>query len=124
MRWAGPRGLFALPETKLLCVYHDSPDITEEKKLRSSVCITIPDHIQVKGEIGRMKIAGGKYAMCRYEIRTDQFSEAWNEVMSQWLPSSGYICDDRLPFEIYHNDAREHPEKKHVLDICIPVTPM
>jgi AraC family transcriptional regulator len=62
--------------------------------------------------------------MCRYEIRTDQFSEAWNEVMSQWLPSSGYICDDRLPFEIYHNDAREHPEKKHVLDICIPVTPM
>ncbi len=124
MRWAGPRGLFARPGTQLLCVYHDSPDITEEEKLRSSVCITIPEDMPVKGEIGKMKVAGGKYALCRFEISTDQFSQAWKESMSEWLPSSGYICDDRLPFELYHNDAREHPEKKHILDICIPVRAM
>jgi AraC family transcriptional regulator len=124
MRWAGPRGLFGKPETRMLCVYHDSPDITEESKLRSSVCITIPEGMPVTGEIGTMKIAGGKYAMCRYEITEDQFTQAWNEIMSEWLPSSGYICDDRLPFDLYYNNAQEHPEKKHILDICIPVRPM
>ncbi|MFH0761157.1 MAG: AraC family transcriptional regulator [Bacteroidota bacterium] len=124
MQWAGPRGLFSRAETKMLTIYHDSPDITEEVKLRSSVCISIPEDMPVKGEIGKMTVAGGKYAMCRFEITTDQFPDAWNEAMSQWLPSSGYICDDRLPFELYLNDARQHPEHKHILDICIPVKPM
>ncbi|MDD4645200.1 MAG: GyrI-like domain-containing protein [Bacteroidales bacterium] len=124
MRWAGPRGLFANPDTRLLCVYHDSPEITEEVKLRSSVCITIPENMEVKGEIGKMKVAGGKYAMCRFEITTDQFGEAWDEINRDWLPSSGYVCDDRLPFDLYYNNAEEHPEKKHIVDICIPVRPM
>jgi len=38
MRWAGPRGLIRFPETKVLAVYHDNPDITETDKLRSSAC--------------------------------------------------------------------------------------
>lgn len=124
MRWAGPRGLFNRPEMRMLTVYHDSPDITEEAKLRSSVCITIPDDMTVTGEIGKMTVAGGKYALCHFEISTHQFTEAWNEAFSQWLPSSGYICDDRLPFEMYLNDATKHPEHKHIVDICIPVRPM
>jgi AraC family transcriptional regulator len=124
MKWAGPRGLLRFPETRVLAVYHDHPDITEEAKLRTSACITVPEDTQVEGEIGKMTIPGGKYALARFEIGSDEFEEAWNAVYAGWLPESGYQPDDRPCYEVYYNDHREHPEKKHVLDICVSVKPM
>ena len=50
MKWAGPRGLLRFPETKVLAVYHDDPKITDEDKLRTSACITIPGDTPVEGE--------------------------------------------------------------------------
>ena len=41
-----------------------------------------------------------------------------------WLPESGYELDDRLAFELSRNNPEEHPQKKCVVDICIPVKPM
>jgi len=29
--------------------------------------------------------------------------------------------DDKNPYELYHNNHEEHPEKKLIVDICIPV---
>ncbi|MBN3034652.1 MAG: AraC family transcriptional regulator [Bacteroidales bacterium] len=123
MVWAGPRGLIRFPETRMLGVYHDDPDVTDEKKLQSSACITVPEDTKVSGEIGKMKIEGGTYAVARFEIDETQFGEAWNSVMRDWLPDSGYQCDDRPHYELYHNDPKTHPEKKFILDICIPVIP-
>ena len=60
MRWAGPRGLLQFPKTQMLGVYHDDPEITDESKLRSSACITVPRGTKVEGEIGSMTIPGGK----------------------------------------------------------------
>ncbi len=124
MRWAGPRGLLDKPDAKILAVYHDDPGITEESKLRTSVCITIPEGMKTEGEVGTLKITGGKYACGRFEITDEEFSGAWNSMMGEWLPESGYVCEDNPPFELYHNNYEEHPEKKHILDICIPVRPM
>ena len=41
-KWAGARDLLKFPETKILSVYHDDPHMTDEDKLRTSVCITVP----------------------------------------------------------------------------------
>ncbi len=41
-----------------------------------------------------------------------------------WLPESGYQCDDRSCFEMYLNKPDEHPEGKHIIDIYIPVKPL
>ena len=35
-----------------------------------------------------------------------------------------YQPDDRLCYEINHNDPKQHPEGKHVVDICVPVRPL
>jgi len=58
------------------------------------------------------------------EVTSDQFGEAWDAVCGGWLPDSGYEPADGHSFEIYHNDHREHPEGKHIVDIVIPVKPM
>ncbi len=124
MTWAGPRGLIRFPETLLMSVYHDDPNITDGAKLRTSVCITVPKETKSDSEIGTMMIDGGTYAVANFEIFSDQYPEAWQSVYGGWLPDSGYQPDDGAPFEIYRNDPREHPEGKCLVDICIPVKPL
>jgi len=124
MRWAGPRGLLRFPETKSLAVYRDSPETTEEAKLRSDACITVPEGTKVDGEVGLMRIPGGKFAVGRFEIAGDQFGEAWNALMGGWLPGSGYQPDDRMCYELYLNDHEQHPQKKFIIDICEPIKPL
>lgn len=123
-RWAGPRGLFSNPDTRVLTVYHDDPKLTDEDKLRTSACITIPPEMEVDGEIGKMKIDGGRFAVGHFEINVDQYGEAWDHMAGSWLPQSGYQPDDRTCFEMNLNDPNKHPEGKHIVDICIPVKPM
>lgn len=123
-RWAGPRGLMSGPQTMMLGVYHDDPEVTEQSKLRSSACVVVPEGTEVSGDIGTMKIPGGLFAVARFEISDDQYGEAWNQLMSEWFPESGYQPDDRMCYEVYRNDPREHPQHTHIIDICEPVRPI
>ncbi len=124
MRWAGPRGLLRFPETKLLAIYHDNTSVTDEGKLRSDACITVPRDTKVDGEIGVMTIPGGKHAVGHFEITADQFGEAWDALMGEWLPSSGYQIADGVCYEQYLNDHETHPRKMFIVDICLPVKPL
>jgi len=124
MAWAGPRGLLRFPETQVITIYHDNPDITDESRLRTDACITVPEDTQVEGEIGKAKIPAGKYAVAHFEITPDQYQDAWNAVYGGWLPDSGYQPEDGPCYELYLNDPKQHPEGKHVVDICVPVKPL
>ena len=122
--WAGPRGLLNFPETKIISIYHDNPEITSEAKLRTDVCITVPQDTRVDGEIGKATIPAGKYAIAHFEITPDQYGDAWNALYGGWLPESGYQPDDRPCFEFYLNNPEQHPEGKHIVDIYAPVRPL
>jgi AraC family transcriptional regulator len=124
MTWAGARGLINFPETQLLMVYHDDPKVTDDEKLRTSVCLTIPKETKVDGEIGKMTLHGGDYAVARFELADNEFQQAWDKIYGVWLPDSGYQPDNHPCFEICHNDPKEHPEHKHIVDICVPVKPL
>ncbi len=124
MAWAGPRGLLRFPETKAMTIYHDNPDITDESRLRTDACITVPEDTQVEGEIGKARIPAGKYAVAHFEITPDQYQDAWNAVYGGWLPESGCQPEDGPCYELYLNDPKQHPEGKHIVDICIPVKPL
>lgn len=124
MMWAGPRNLLRFPETEILSVYHDDPEITDESKLRTSCCITVPADTEVEGEVGKMELSGGAFAVAHLEITTDLYGQAWDMLMGQWMPESGYQPDDRLCYELYYNNPKEHPEGKQIVDICVPVKPL
>ena len=121
--WAGSRDMLA-PDTRLIAVYHDNADVTDEEKLRVSVCLTVPENAKVDSEIGKMKIEGGAYVVAHFEINPDEYMAAWNWVYGTWLPGSGYQPDDRPCFELYGPDPKEHPQGKHIVDICVPVKPL
>ncbi len=121
--WAVARELYR-SDTRLLLVAHDNPNITENDKLRLSICVTVPPGTPAEGEVGTMRIPGGKFAVGHFEIPPARIAEAWNVVCGEWLPQSGYQPDDRLCYEEALSDPREHPEGKMRLDICVPVRPL
>jgi AraC family transcriptional regulator len=124
MQWAGPRGFLGRPGTECLSVYHDDPSVTDEEKLRVSVCVTVPEDTTVDGEIGKMTVPGGRYAVGHFELSEGEYEDAWKAIYGGWLPQSGFEPDQRPALELYLNNPEEHPEKKHVVDICIPVRPL
>jgi len=124
MRWAGPRRLLKFPETKVLAIYHDSPDVTPVDKLRADACITVPEGTKTKRDIGTMTVPGGMFAVAHVEIDSSQYGEAWDRLISDWMPQSGYQPDERMCYELYLNDPGKHPENKHIVEICEPVRPM
>ena len=121
--WASARDLFG-PQTSMLCVYHDNPEVTEQDKLRISACVTIGDDVVVDGDANEMQLHAGRYAIARFRIDMDQYAAAWNRLMQDWLPDSGYQPDDHPSFERYLNDPAQDPEGKHELEICMPVRPL
>lgn len=120
--WAGPKGLLANPELKTATVYHDDPSVTDISKLRQSAGITVPHAIEAEGEIIPVRIKAGKFAVGRFEITDKEFGQAWNS-MCIWVEESGYKenSENGQHYELYHNDHTQHPERKFILDICIPV---
>jgi AraC family transcriptional regulator len=120
--WASSRDLLDL-NSKGMIIYHNNPEITPEDKMMVSVCFTVSPDTEVSGEIGKLVIPGGKYAFARFKISPEEFQNAWSWLCCDWLPQSGYECDDRPVFDLYHNDPNCLPGEKFVVDICIPVIP-
>ncbi|MFC2100121.1 GyrI-like domain-containing protein [Candidatus Bipolaricaulota bacterium] len=47
---------------------------------------------------------------------------AWDRLVGEWMPESGVESDiERMCYELYLNDPEQHPEKRHIVDICEPV---
>ena len=118
MQWAGPRGY--LSSGQMLGLYWDNPEVTPPEKCRVDACVSVPHGTTPEGQIAIQTISGGPYAVCPFEILPDSYQQAWEDAFA-WLVNSGYECDDRPCYELYHNNAVDHPEGKWIFDICIPL---
>ncbi len=121
-RWAIPRGLVK-HDTKTVTVYHDDPSITSIEKVRQDASIIVDGEVKVEGEIGKSTVPAGRYAVGHFEIKETEFEQAWN-TMCSWLTESGYQPADGPTYELYHNDYKDHPEHRFIVDICLPVKPL
>ncbi len=121
MKWAEPKGIMASPNLKAVTIYHDSPKITTSDKVRVSAAFTIDELVQTSGEVSKRDLFPGKCIVSKMTISISQFQKAW-EGLFVWMSDNGYDFDNnREPFEIYHNNFNDHPEKKAIVDLCIPV---
>ncbi len=117
-QWAGPRGY--LQSGVMLGLYWDNPDVTPPEKCRVDACVSVPPGTVSEGPVGIQTISGGPYAACHFEIQCDSFQQAWEDAFA-WLVNSGYECDDKPCYELYHKNAADDPEGKWIFDICIPL---
>ncbi len=119
-RWAGSRGHLA-EDTFTLNIYHDNPDITENNNLRVMVAIPVHGDVKPSGSVGVLRISGGKYGVCRFLLKNEEFGEAWDWMFSVWLIQSGYERDDREAFERCFGEKMIDGVRLFDVDICIPV---
>ncbi|WP_375241109.1 GyrI-like domain-containing protein [Polaribacter sp.] len=119
VKWATPKGLIN-EKTKMVTIYHDSPKITDPNNLRMSACMVLNDPIDLDGEIDLRILSPTKCIVSRLEITPHQFQQAW-EASFAFMVKNGYEKSNIDPFEIYYNNAAEHPENKFIVDLCIPI---
>lgn len=116
--WADTNGIFGKGDFRFLVMYHDDPNISTGDNLRMSLCLAIPPETKVSGEIGKMEIESARYAIARFELTGPEFTQAWDWLYAVWLPSSGYLPDDKPCFEMYTESPKDG---NYIIDICIPV---
>ena len=119
VKWATPKGLIN-EQTRMVTIYHDSPKITDPNNLRMSACIVLNDPIELDGEVNLKILSPTKCIVSRLEITTFEFQKAWESSFA-FMVENGYKKSEIDPFEIYYNNAAEHPENKFIVDLCIPI---
>jgi AraC family transcriptional regulator len=119
-RWAGPTGVMG-PGATVLGAYWDDPGETPAAELRSAACVTIASGTKVGEGIETQTLPVGNFAVCRCEIFDNDFKSAWESLLREWFPKSGLTMRPAACYEIYHNNAMEDPERKWIIDICVPV---
>ncbi len=119
MKWATPHGLMN-DQTKMVTIYHDSFKITEANKVRMCASILLNKPVETDGEIGLTSIEAGKFIVSSFEIGMNEFEKSWTGLFL-WMNEHGYKKADREPFEFYHNNFNEHPERKAIVDFHIPI---
>ena len=118
--WARPRNLLTGSESNIVRIFHDSFKITDADKVRMSIGIVVNENVKAEGAIGITTIINAKCITGRFEIEPLDFEKYWNGLFL-WMSEKGYKKADGFPFEIYYNDPDEHPERKCVVDLCIPI---
>ncbi|MDY8134086.1 AraC family transcriptional regulator [Aquimarina sp. 2201CG5-10] len=120
MKWARPKGFMDNPNLKMATIYYDSFKVTTPDKVRMSACLLLEEPVETKGEVGITTIQKGKYIVAHMVIGLDEFEKSWSSLFV-WMNENGYKKSEQNPFEIYHNNYNEHPQKKCIIDLCIPI---
>lgn len=120
VNWAAAKQLLTRNDVTICRVFHDSFKVTDAGKVRMSIGVISPEALSADGEIGLSALEGGKTITARFVIEPKDFENAWNSLFI-WMSENGYKKSDQYPFEMYHNNYNEHPEKKCIVDLCIPI---
>ncbi|WP_420322011.1 AraC family transcriptional regulator [Flagellimonas sp.] len=115
--WIQSQGLATNPEMETITVYHDSEMVPVDQQ-RISVGYTVPESHTPTDEIKMMTLPKGRYLVGSFEILPAEYETAWLEMFD-------FIKEERLNiaegpmYESYKNDPTQHPEGKHIVDICL-----
>lgn len=120
INWAISKNLFPRENVKMITVYHDSFKVTAPDKVRIHACMLLDESIKTDGEISPETLPKGKYIVGSFCIEINEFEKAWNGLFL-WMKENGYEFRRSYPYEIYHNNFKEHPQKKCIVDFCIPI---
>lgn len=93
----------------MACVFHDDPDAVQSPELRSHCGVIVDAQFPVEAPLEELNLPGGRYAVMLHKGPYSGLSEAYDELFSVWLPSSGQEPGEAPLFETYLNSARDTP---------------
>lgn len=118
--WAGQNGLLG-PQTQILGMCHDDPNVTESSKIRFDCCVTVDDSFEPTGDVLKQTVAGGRYAVLCHRGPYTQLSATYDWFFAVWLKDSGEALRDIPPFEVYASDPQSTPPEDLQTYIHLPL---
>jgi AraC family transcriptional regulator len=106
-------------------ISHDDPSITPPDQCRYDACVEVDAGFTPSDGFQKTTLPGGRYAALPFTGKPEDIGEAWNALLRDWLPSSGFQFDNRPAFEHYPLGAA-YDETTGVFEceICIPIAPL
>ena len=111
MGWAGSQGL--AEKAECLSVYYGME--------KMEVAMIVSGDTRVAPPIEVKTHPAGRFAVARFELKPSEYEQAWNHLFQDWFPKSGLEMDQRPCYEFYLQNSEDHPEGKHVVEICFGV---
>jgi AraC family transcriptional regulator len=120
--WAGRHGLFR-PDTLVLGICYDDPEVTPADKLRVDCCVTVGDDVTPQGEVGVQTFEGGECAVMTHIGPYSQLGEAYRWLYGVWLPASGREPRHAPSFMVHYGGPKDTPPEQLRTDIHLPLEP-
>ena len=106
-------------------IAYDDPSITAPEQCRYDACAEVSADFVAAGGAMKKIIPGGLYAVLQFEGNVKQVGQAWENLLRDWLPASGYQLDARPCFEYYPKGVSANCKVGEFrCDICVPVAPL
>ena len=115
-------GLFALPGTMMIGIYHDDPEATPAAELRSDAGLVIPAGTKLPTGLDATTIPAGRYAKSTHRGPYDRLGDAWAQLMGVWIPQHGERITGGVSFEVYRNNPMTAKPEDLVTEIYVPLT--
>ena len=80
------------------------------RQCRYDACIEVDAGFQPKDEVGVQTIWGGRYACARFTGAAADIHAAWMRFIGEWIPDSGYQCENHPALELYEPDFTVDPD--------------
>jgi AraC family transcriptional regulator len=99
-------------------ISYDDPLIVGENRCLYDLCVRVTNPSKLAGT-NYKTIPGGLFLCYRFDDHVRNLSQIYNDLFAIWMPHKGYVMDNRLSFEHYHEGTE--PGGHLVMDLCIPI---
>lgn len=103
------------------CIYHDDPKVTPTERLRTDVCMVMPEAVSPKGDVGSKQIPAGRYAIFLYKGSYEHLQAVYDTIYGKYIPEMECTLRDEPSAERYMNDPSTTAPEELLTEIYIPV---
>jgi AraC family transcriptional regulator len=107
--------------TRYFGIYYDDPAVTPMASLRSDACLTVPSDWEPSGELKRLEIRGGRYAVVLHLGPYAELGRAYTWLFGEWLPASSEEAADAPCVEEYLNNPRTVSPAELRTEVWLPL---
>lgn len=106
-------------------ISHDDPGITAPEKCRYDAAVEVTGPLAAPANAALTTLPGGRYAVTAFRGTALEIGSAWDQLLREWLPSSGLQLDARPFIEHYSRDSTFDPaDGTFTCELAVPVAPL
>jgi AraC family transcriptional regulator len=109
------------PDTQLLAIYHDDPEVTPADELRADAGITVPEGVALPAGLVEHRLPAGRYARAMHIGPYALLGDAWARLMGEWLPASSERVGSGASYEVYRNTPMDVPPAELRTELYLPL---